>query len=82
MWHGLPARELNNLATIQNPSIEGTLYLTQADFDAFNTAGHGKLALWDAEPGHHVEIVPEPGSLVLLAGMAVMGMVYLRRRKA
>jgi hypothetical protein len=26
--------------------------------------------------------VPEPGSLALLAGMAVMGMVYLRRRKA
>jgi hypothetical protein len=26
--------------------------------------------------------VPEPGSLALLAGIAVMGMVYLRRRKA
>jgi hypothetical protein len=24
--------------------------------------------------------VPEPGSLALLAGIAVMGMVYLRRR--
>jgi hypothetical protein len=134
---------LDNLATMQNPSIEGALYLTQADFDAFNTAGSGKLALWDAEDGHHVEIiglgdanadgvvddkdasilgahwlqtgnwldgdfnrdgnvndadaailaahwgegvgegaVPEPGSLALLAGIAVMGMVYLRRRKA
>jgi hypothetical protein len=26
--------------------------------------------------------VPEPGSFALLAGMAVMGMVYLRRRQA
>jgi hypothetical protein len=26
--------------------------------------------------------VPEPGSLALLAGIAVMGMIYLRRRKA
>jgi hypothetical protein len=26
--------------------------------------------------------VPEPGSLALLAGIAVMGVVYLRRRKA
>ena len=47
----------------------GVLYLTQADFDAFNTAGGGKLALWDAEPGHHVQIVvPEPGTLVMPAG--------------
>ena len=29
-----------------------------------------------------VGTVPEPSSLVLLAGMAVMGMVYVRRRKA
>ena len=28
------------------------------------------------------ESVPEPGSLVLLAGIAMMGMTYLRRRKA
>ena len=48
---------LNNLATMQNTTIEGALYLTQADFDAFNTAGDGKLAIWDAEPGHHVEII-------------------------
>ena len=48
---------LDNLATMQDPSIEGTLYLTQADFDAFNAAGGGKLAVWDAEPGHHVEII-------------------------
>ncbi|MCX7426305.1 MAG: leucine-rich repeat domain-containing protein [Planctomycetia bacterium] len=73
---------LDNLATMQDPGIEGTLYLTQADYDAFNTAGGGKLAIWDAEPGHHVQIVPEPSSLVLLAGIAVMGIICLRRRKA
>jgi hypothetical protein len=28
------------------------------------------------------ESVPEPGGLALLAGMAVMGLVYSRRRKA
>ena len=48
---------LDNLATIEATDIEGTLYMTQADFDAFNTAGGGILAAWDAEPGHHVEIV-------------------------
>ena len=48
---------LDNLATMENPSIEGALHLTQADFDAFNAAGGGKLAVWDAEPGHHVEII-------------------------
>ena len=48
---------LDNLATMEDPSIEGALYLTQADFDAFNTAGGGKLAVWDAEAGHHVEII-------------------------
>jgi Leucine-rich repeat (LRR) protein len=60
---------LDNLDTMQNPGIEGVLYLTQADFDMFNTTGGGKLALWDAEPGHHVQIVPEPGALVMLAGV-------------
>jgi hypothetical protein len=135
---------LDKLATIESPSVEGALYLTQADFDAFNAAGGGKLAVWDAEDGHHVEIiglgdanadgvvddrdasilgahwlqtgnwfdgdfngdgivndkdaavlaahwgeglpaeqsVPEPGSFALLAGIAAMGMVCLRRRKA
>jgi hypothetical protein len=139
---------LDNMAAMEAPSIEGALYLTQADFDAFNTAGGGLLAAWDDEDGHHVvivdniglgdansdgvvndkdasilgahwqqhggancldgdfngdgnvndadaailaahwgegtgeESVPEPSSLALLAGIAVMGMVYLRRRKA
>jgi hypothetical protein len=48
---------LDNLATMRSPSIEGALYLTQADFDGFNTAGGGKLAAWDAEAGHHLEII-------------------------
>ena len=48
---------LDNLETIEGTDLEGTLYMTQIDFDAFNTAGGGFLATWDAEPGHHVEIV-------------------------
>ena len=71
---------LDNLATMENPSIEGVLYLTQADYDAFNTAGGGKLATWDAEPGHHVEIVPEPGVVVLLlTALAAFGLLARRR---
>jgi hypothetical protein len=71
---------LDNLATMENPSIEGALYLTQADFDAFNAAGGGKLAIWDAESGHHVQIVPEPGTLALLVG-AVATVLLIRRRR-
>ena len=48
---------LDNLETIESPDTEGILYMTQADFDAFNTAGGGLLAAWDAEPGHHVEFL-------------------------
>ena len=48
---------LDNLETIEGTGLEGALYMTQVDFDAFNTAGSGLLATWDAEPGHHVEIV-------------------------
>jgi hypothetical protein len=43
---------------MEDPSIEGALYLTQADFEAFNTAGGGKLDAWDDEDEHHVEIAP------------------------
>jgi hypothetical protein len=46
---------LDNLETIEGTDTEGILYMTQADFDAFNTAGGGLLAAWNAEPGHHVE---------------------------
>lgn len=48
---------LNNLATIQGTAVERLLYMTAADFDAFNAAGHGLLAAWDAEPGHRVVLV-------------------------
>jgi len=35
---------LDNFATIEGTDTEGILYMTQADFDAFNTAGGGLLA--------------------------------------
>jgi len=71
---------LDNLVTIEGTSTEGILYMTQADFDAFNTAGGGLLAAWHAEPGHHVELVPEPSTL-LLAGISLLGLVACGRRK-
>jgi hypothetical protein len=46
-----------------------------SDADAAILAAHWGEGTGEAE-------VPEPGSLVLLAGIAVMGMIYLRRRKA
>jgi hypothetical protein len=45
------------------------------DADAAILAAH-----WGEGMGE--ESVPEPSSLALLAGVVVMGMVYLRRRKA
>ena len=50
---------LDNLAAIERIATEGILHITQADFDTLNTAGGGLLAVWDAELGHHVTIVPE-----------------------
>ncbi|NIA28126.1 MAG: PEP-CTERM sorting domain-containing protein [Desulfobulbaceae bacterium] len=44
---------LDNLATIEGTDTEGILYMTQANFDGFGEL----LATWDAEPGHHVEIL-------------------------
>ena len=71
---------LDNMATMDDPNIEGVLYLTQADYNAWNAAGGGKLARWDAELGHHVQIVPEPGVLALLAGAVIaMGLCRFRR---
>jgi hypothetical protein len=52
---------LNNLATIEGTATEGILYMTQANFDAFNTDGGDLLATWDGESGHHVEFVVQPG---------------------
>jgi Leucine-rich repeat (LRR) protein len=51
---------LDNLATIEGTASEGILHMTQANYDAFNTAGGDLLATWDSESGHHVEFV-EPG---------------------
>ena len=48
---------LDNLATIEGTDVEGILHMTQADYDAFNTAGSGLLAAWHFEHGHHVENV-------------------------
>jgi len=71
---------LDNLDAIEGTDVEGVLHLTQADFDALNAAGNaGWLAAWDAEPGHHVDIVPEPSTLTL-AAFALLGLLALRRR--
>jgi hypothetical protein len=66
---------LDNLETIESPDTEGILYMTQADFDAFNIAGGGLLAAWDAEPGHHVTfVIPEPSTLLLcIIALGVVG---------
>ncbi len=57
---------LDELATIEGTDVEGILHMTRADFNAFNTAGGGLLAAWHAENGHHVSMIPEPATLVLL----------------
>ncbi|MDP6637130.1 MAG: PEP-CTERM sorting domain-containing protein [Phycisphaerae bacterium] len=36
------------------------------------------LATWDAEDGHHVEIIPEPATMSL---MAIAGIAMLPKRK-
>jgi len=71
---------LDNLETIEGTDTEGTLYMTQADFNAFNTAGNGLLATWDAEPGHHVEFVPEPSTFALLL-IGLIGVACCRRHR-
>jgi hypothetical protein len=54
------------------------------DFNADGLVNDADAAILAAHwgEGGGEESVPEPGSLALLAGMAAMGMVYLRRRKA
>jgi hypothetical protein len=66
---------LDNLETIQGTDTEGILYMTEVDFNAFNTAGGGLLAAWNAEPGHHVAfVIPEPSTLLLcLVALGVVG---------
>jgi hypothetical protein len=48
---------LDNLETIEGTDTEGVLYLTEADYDAFNAAGGDLLSIWNDEPGHHVEFL-------------------------
>lgn len=68
---------LDDFDAMQGTAVEGVLYLTQADYDAFNTAGGGLLAAWDVEDGHHVYIVPEPATLSLSA----LGVLPILRRR-
>lgn len=71
---------LDNLAAMESTATEGVLYMTQADYDVLNTAGSGKLAFWDAEVGHHVQIIPEPAAAVMLAA-ALISLWLIRRTK-
>jgi hypothetical protein len=72
---------LNELETIEGTDVEGILHMTQADFNAFNTAGGGLLAAWHAEPGHHVAfVIPEPATLLLVAVASFF--VLARKRSA
>ena len=70
---------LDNLDTIEGTDTEGVLYVTQADFDVFG----GLLAAWDAEPGHHVQVIPEPSTLILATlALASLTMPWKCRKPA
>jgi hypothetical protein len=64
-------------------AMTGATWL-DGDFNGDGNVNDADAAILAAHWGEGVseESVPEPGSLALLAGMAVMGVVYLRRRKA
>ena len=72
---------LDELATMEGAATEGVLYLTQADYDAFNIAGSGLLATWNGEDGHHVEIIPEPASLFVMLAAGLPALLRSRRRR-
>lgn len=56
---------LDELDVMQATDVEGVLYMTQADYNAFNASGGGLLESWHNEPGHHVVIISEASTLVL-----------------
>jgi hypothetical protein len=66
------------LEIIEGTDTEGILYMTQADYDAFNADGGGLLSIWNDEQGHHVEFVPEPSTILLC--VIALGMVASRRK--
>ena len=71
---------LDNLNTIEGTATEGVLHLSQADYDALNASGGDFLVTWDAEDGHHVDIVPEPSTFAL-APFGLLGLLALGRRR-
>jgi Leucine-rich repeat (LRR) protein len=78
--HGFMLDELlTNLAGIRDSQGGGTVYMTQADYDAFNV--RGRLTWWESRYGHHIQIVPEPSTTILLATLlAALALYRLRRR--
>jgi hypothetical protein len=60
----------------------GGVNWSMGDFNSDNVVNDADAAILAAHwgEGGGEESVPEPGSLALLAGIAVMGLVYLRRR--
>lgn len=71
---------LDELDTMQAADVEGVLYMTQADYDAFNVAGGGLLEVWNNEDGHHVEFVPEPTSHVLYVAIVAIWSIWMQMR--
>ena len=65
--------------------LQGGMGWDDGDFNndgVVNDRDAAILAAHWGEGGTGGPSVPEPGSLALLVGIALMGMVYLRRRKA
>ena len=55
--------------------------MTQANFDAFNTAGGDLLATWHGEDGYHVAfVIPEPTTIILSLLGTCVGCLVARRR--